>query len=34
MHGCPRTPQEVFEKLRAMKRDLAAAVEEEKKRQR
>ena len=34
MHGCPRTSQEVFEKLRAMKRDLAAAVEEEKKRQR
>ena len=33
MHGCPRTPQEIFEKLRAMKRDLAAAVEEEKKRQ-
>lgn len=33
MHGCPRTPQEIFEKLRAMKRDLAEAVEEEKKRQ-
>lgn len=33
MHGCPRTPQEIFDKLRAMKRDLAAAVEEEKKRQ-
>jgi len=32
-HGCPRTSQETFEKLRAMKRDLAAAVEEEKKRQ-
>lgn len=33
MHGCPRTPRETFEKLRAMKRDLATAVEEEKKRQ-
>ena len=33
MHGCPRTPQETFEKLRALKRDLAEAVEEEKARQ-
>ena len=33
MHGCPRTDKKTFEKLRAMKRDLAAAVEEEKKRQ-
>ena len=31
MHGCPRTPQETFDKLRAMKRDIAAAVEDEKK---
>lgn len=28
--GCPRTPQEVFDKLRRMKADLDAAVEEEK----
>ncbi len=33
MHGCPRTPQETFDKWRAVKRDLAAEVEEEKKRQ-
>ena len=30
--GCPRTPQEVFDKLRGMKTDLAKAVEEEKER--
>ena len=30
--GCPRTPQETFERLRALKADLANAVEEEKKR--
>ena len=29
-HGCPRTPQEVFERLRGLKKDLAEAVEEEK----
>ena len=32
MHGCPRTPQETFEKLRKLKADLNNAVEEEKKR--
>lgn len=32
MHGCPRTPQEVFEHLRGLKKDLAEAVEEEKQR--
>lgn len=30
MKGCPRTPPEVFARLRAMKKDLADAVEEEK----
>jgi hypothetical protein len=30
--GCPQTPQEVFDRLRALKADLAKAVEEEKKR--
>ena len=30
MKGCPRTPPEVFDRLRAMKKDLADAVEEEK----
>ena len=30
--GCPRTPQEVFDKLRSLKADLAAAIEEEKER--
>lgn len=30
--GCPRTPQEVFDKLFDLKADLKAAVEEEKKR--
>ena len=30
--GCPRTSQEVFEKLRKLKSDLEKAVEEEKKR--
>ena len=30
--GCPRTPQEVFDRLREMKANLAKAVEEEKKR--
>jgi hypothetical protein len=33
MKGCPRTPPEVFARLRAMKKDLADAVEEEKLRQ-
>lgn len=33
MKGCPRTPTEVFARLRAMKKDLADAVEEEKLRQ-
>jgi hypothetical protein len=28
--GCPRTPPETFERLRALKADLAKAVEEEK----
>ena len=32
MRGCPRTPPEVFEKLRNMKADLDKAVEEEKQR--
>lgn len=32
MHGCPRTTQETFEKLRKLKADLNNAVEEEKKR--
>ena len=32
MNGCPRTPQETFEKLRKLKADLNNAVEEEKKR--
>ena len=32
IRGCPRTPPEVFEKLRNMKADLAKAVEEEKQR--
>lgn len=31
--GCPRTSQEVFEKLRKLKSDLEKAVEEEKQRQ-
>ena len=31
-HGCPRTPQEVFERLRGLKADLAKAVEDEKER--
>ena len=31
MNGCPRTPQEIFEKLRKLKADLNNAVEEEKK---
>jgi hypothetical protein len=31
MHGCPRTSQEAFEKLRKLKQDLNDAVEEEKK---
>lgn len=30
--GCPRTPPEVFERLRKIKADLAKAVEEEKQR--
>ena len=30
--GCPRTPQDVFDKLRSLKDDLAAAVEAEKER--
>ena len=30
--GCPRTPQETFERLRQLKADLDNAVEEEKKR--
>lgn len=30
--GCPRTPQEVFDRLRDLKTNLAKAVEEEKKR--
>lgn len=30
MKGCPRTPPEVFARLRSMKKDLADAVEEEK----
>lgn len=30
--GCPRTPQEVFDKLRGLKADLAKAVDEEKER--
>ena len=30
--GCPRTPQETFERLRALKADLDKAVEEEKQR--
>ena len=32
--GCPRTPKETFDHLRALKADLAKAVEEEKKRMR
>ena len=32
MRGCPRTPPEVFEKLRSLKADLDKAVEEEKQR--
>lgn len=32
VRGCPRTPQETFEKLRKLKADLNNAVEEEKKR--
>ena len=32
MMGCPRTPQETFERLRGLKADLAKAVEEEKER--
>lgn len=32
MHGCPRTSQETFEKLRKLKADLNKAVEEEKER--
>ena len=31
IRGCPRTPPEVFEKLRAMKRELEKSVEEAKK---
>ena len=31
MHGCPRTSQEAFEKLRKLKQNLNDAVEEEKK---
>ncbi len=31
LRGCPRTPPEVFEKLRAMKRELDKSVEEAKK---
>ena len=31
VRGCPRTPQETFEKLRKLKADLNNAVEEEKK---
>ena len=30
--GCPRTPPEIFERLRALKADLGKAVEEEKER--
>jgi hypothetical protein len=30
--GCPRTPQETFDRLRQLKSDLAKAVEEEKQR--
>lgn len=30
MKGCPRTPPEVFARLRSMKKDLADVVEEEK----
>ena len=30
--GCPRTPPDVFEKLRKLKADLGDAIEEEKKR--
>jgi hypothetical protein len=33
MHGCPRTSQETFKKLRTIKNELKAAVDEEKKRQ-
>ena len=32
MKGCPRTPKEVFEKLRKMKQDLNEAINEEKER--
>ena len=30
--GCPRTPQAVFDKLRGLKADLAAAIDDEKER--
>lgn len=33
MHGCPRTPEETFERLRKMKRELANEIERVKKEQ-
>lgn len=33
MHGCPRTPRETFDKLKRLKADLNAAIDEEKKNQ-
>lgn len=33
MHGCPRTPRETFDKLKLLKADLNAAIDEEKKNQ-
>ena len=33
-HGCPRTPQSVFDRLRSLKKNLENAIEEEKHRQR
>ena len=33
MHGCPRTPKETFDKLKRLKADLNAAIDEEKKKQ-
>lgn len=33
-HGCPSTPQSVFDRLRSLKQNLNDAIEEEKRRQR
>ena len=32
-HGCPRTPQSTFDRLRAIKQSLADAIEQEKKKE-